>query len=382
MTCCVYEMKTAPGDVCLSCWWNLVSCGTTSPILVDVEDLGVPDLLAGNAAWRKVHPFASFPERTLRQIPFGGGYKFVEWVGGKTPILVYSPTGAPKGRLTLSDLVGEWMQGRHWEDGYQALGSLDIDKDGIIRGVELSSLYLWFDRNQDAVCDPNEIEPAADRLAELAYYVTPDVAGDVAIQQGAKLLSGKWVNTWDWWMNVWNYPIFGRPNRDGFSHYSLLFPHLEQVYDHSDPVMVYNWHITSGAPPKEGHFRFIGDSSGALMILLEDSGSCRADVFATLVAAVRRNNIALTWKAGPETTEAWLLPGGRIEGHTTSFNHNYRWVADPADATDHPIAGISDSKLNALWPDILAPDKLDPNETGHFYLRGSLSNKIPTVPLQ
>ena len=44
-----------------------------------------------------------------------------------------------------------------WENGFEALGSLDTDRDGELRGSELDPLALWFDRDRDGVAQPGEV---------------------------------------------------------------------------------------------------------------------------------------------------------------------------------------------------------------------------------
>lgn len=50
-----------------------------------------------------------------------------------------------------------------WSSGYEALGVLDTDGDGELRGDELNELALWFDTNRDGVSQPGEVK----RLAEV-----------------------------------------------------------------------------------------------------------------------------------------------------------------------------------------------------------------------
>lgn len=55
-------------------------------------------------------------------------------------------------------LIGEWSYGGKddgrgdklpWESGFDVLESLDMNRDGALRGAELNALGLWFDGNQD-----------------------------------------------------------------------------------------------------------------------------------------------------------------------------------------------------------------------------------------
>ena len=88
------------------------------------------------------------------------------------PLVVYDPNHT--GVITqASQLFGNWTFGgkriaslsvdsmgaaEPWRDGYEALASLDLDNDGSVRGEELRDLGLWFDRNQNGISEPGEVE--------------------------------------------------------------------------------------------------------------------------------------------------------------------------------------------------------------------------------
>jgi hypothetical protein len=101
-----------------------------------------------------------------------------EWkASNKTPLLVYDPEH--KGEITsASQLFGAWTFGGKsdgaaktaWRDAYEALGTLDTDKDGIVRDAELAPLALWFDADRDAISQPGEVVSAAEAgLTQLRY---------------------------------------------------------------------------------------------------------------------------------------------------------------------------------------------------------------------
>ena len=56
-------------------------------------------------------------------------------------------------------LFGTYTFQIFWDDGFQALASLDDDRDGVLRGEELKGIALWFDENGNAVSDPGEVQP-------------------------------------------------------------------------------------------------------------------------------------------------------------------------------------------------------------------------------
>lgn len=74
-----------------------------------------------------------------------------------------------------SELFGEWTFGgkNHsslstlssitpapWRDGFEALSSLDTNSDGWLTGEELSDIMLFFDYNQNGICDDGEMHSA------------------------------------------------------------------------------------------------------------------------------------------------------------------------------------------------------------------------------
>lgn len=80
------------------------------------------------------------------------------WLGADAAWLVYDPRA--RGRITsalqLFGSVTFWM---FWHDGYEALAALDDNGDGSLRGVELTGLALWHDRDRNGISDPGEVEP-------------------------------------------------------------------------------------------------------------------------------------------------------------------------------------------------------------------------------
>ena len=180
-------------------------CDTTagayawSPLLVDIGGLGYPDLLAGPDAWAKYRPVsAKAPGMIYRLFEMRPGENtFWEWVGPQAGILVYAPKGEmPSGRITGGSLFGNFTAGEQWPDGYRALATLcDRDGDGVVAGDELSEVAVWRDANTDAVIQPGEVVPSKTLLKQLVAK-SP---ATLFVEQGAVLLDGRVVPTWDWW---------------------------------------------------------------------------------------------------------------------------------------------------------------------------------------
>jgi len=60
--------------------------------------------------------------------------------------------------LQLFGSVTFWL---FWDNGYQALRSLDDDGDGRLRGRELAGLAVWRDANGNGISEPGEVAPLA-----------------------------------------------------------------------------------------------------------------------------------------------------------------------------------------------------------------------------
>lgn len=90
----------------------------------------------------------------------GTGPKRWSWITPDAAWLVWAPDDvAPiTSGLQLFGNVTFWA---FWRHGYEALGALDDDGDGQLRGRELRGLALWHDRNANGVSERGEVRPVA-----------------------------------------------------------------------------------------------------------------------------------------------------------------------------------------------------------------------------
>jgi tetratricopeptide (TPR) repeat protein len=83
------------------------------------------------------------------------------WISKDAGWLVYDPQA--KGKVTSAlQMFGSVTFWTFWDNGYQALRTLDDDGDGILSGKELDGLAIWHDANGNGVCDPGEVRPLSD----------------------------------------------------------------------------------------------------------------------------------------------------------------------------------------------------------------------------
>ncbi len=120
---------------------------------LDINNLALKDLTHFRPAMQieQVVEFNKFP------IDPSAKDKWTLWRGSaSSPLLVFDPEH--KGKIEKADqLFGNFTFGKRWLHGYEALASLDKNKDAMITGNELKDLALWFDVNSDGVSQPGEV---------------------------------------------------------------------------------------------------------------------------------------------------------------------------------------------------------------------------------
>ena len=80
------------------------------------------------------------------------------WLSRDAAWLVYDQkqSGRITSALQLFGNVTFWL---FWENGYQALATLDDNADGQLTGTELRHLALWRDANANGISEPGEVTP-------------------------------------------------------------------------------------------------------------------------------------------------------------------------------------------------------------------------------
>jgi hypothetical protein len=120
------------------------------------------------------------------------------WITPKAAWLVFDgkQTGQITSGLQMFGSVTFWI---FWRDGYQALGSLDANGDGLLNGTELNGLALWQDINGNGISEPGEVKPIAtygiDQLSCRGETTGP---GLKLSRQGVRFKDGSFRPTYDW----------------------------------------------------------------------------------------------------------------------------------------------------------------------------------------
>lgn len=114
------------------------------------------------------------------------------WVRGTTGILAWDPRGT--GRIERAQqLFGSYTWSIPWKNGYEPLSWLDDDRDGRLRGRELTGLVIWRDADQDGESDVGEVAPLA------AWGIRSlGVRGFSSCPDGVERSDGRVRPTWDW----------------------------------------------------------------------------------------------------------------------------------------------------------------------------------------
>ena len=97
------------------------------------------------------------------------------WVTKDAGWLVFDhkKTGKVDSALQLFGGVTFWM---FWDNGYDALRSLDDNGDGVLTAAELDGLAVWCDANGNGVCDPGEVRTLGE-LGIVALAFMPETKG-------------------------------------------------------------------------------------------------------------------------------------------------------------------------------------------------------------
>ncbi|MDX1918084.1 MAG: hypothetical protein SFT81_02955 [Candidatus Caenarcaniphilales bacterium] len=143
---------------------------------------------------------------SVSQFPLNPKYlnKWFIWrASAAQPLLVYDP--AHTGEITSAEqLIGNYSFGKHWENGYLALASLDLNHDHQLTSHELDDLGLWFDSNRDGVSQSSEVKSLTDLKVVRIYfknYQTDYLNGELNLKIGFKrvvrgnIISGE---SYDW----------------------------------------------------------------------------------------------------------------------------------------------------------------------------------------
>lgn len=120
------------------------------------------------------------------------------WLRPELGLLVWDPQHT--GRIeSARQLFGGYTFEIFRANGYDALAALDANGDGVLSGVELDGISVWFDRNGDGISAPEEVTPLRD-LGVVSLATTMDGHDGIhpTNAHGIALRDGRVLRTWDW----------------------------------------------------------------------------------------------------------------------------------------------------------------------------------------
>lgn len=158
-----------------------------SPIVLNMDGTG--KLMASNGEYR---PHTEMYSDRLAIFDFYGSGEpsLLEWVGPNDGLLC-----VPKadGRVDGTCLFGI---ANGYDDGYEELAvTRDANKDGVISGAELEGLYVWQDRNGNAIAGTKELKT----VQELG--ITEISVKHNNFKSSFKM-NGETCTSWDWWPSI------------------------------------------------------------------------------------------------------------------------------------------------------------------------------------
>jgi hypothetical protein len=163
-------------------------------IIRPITPIAIP--LEGNS-WSNVYD----PQSAVLFDADGSGIqKSWTWIRPEAGWLVYDHRreGKITSGLQLFGNVSFWC---FWENGYQALGALDDDHDGWLRGTELRRLAIWCDANQNGKSEMGEVRPlSAYAIVGLSCAAEQGVFSGQTIDynpRGCELSGGRFRPTYD-----------------------------------------------------------------------------------------------------------------------------------------------------------------------------------------
>lgn len=234
-----------------------------------------------------------------------------------------------------SALLGTRAFGTKWANGYEALASLDSNKDGQLVGTELSNLWIWVDANTNALVDPGEAKAAASYVKALNTVATVHPSGDAEAPKGAVLQSGAMVPSWDWWSAT--------PAMDAVVRSDGRVQVAPKVMGTSpDKAVVYVW---GKGDEVRGLLRFIAIGQDSYVVSLPFTASPSAGFFPCSVGRIHHSSAKpgkLEWKLQSNyggVSELAFVEGTplRLNGvngrEAMGTRESYSWEAVPMSGT-------------------------------------------------
>lgn len=164
-------------------------------VLIDMDKNGLAETLKGGD-WKKMPKNNHWIDlRYTRDLKLGGKVEKREWVGPDTGVFMI---GRKIGEVAVEDLVGTYTGGMDWDSGYDVLRQFDENSSERLAGDEMSELYIWVDKNSDAMSQEDEIFAAKDILDSIVLRPSELTGTKERSSDGVKFLDKTDGGTWEW----------------------------------------------------------------------------------------------------------------------------------------------------------------------------------------
>ena len=159
--------------------------GWVTPIVVSIEDASFDALV--DIASPVSFDFAGTGDARARG-----------WLTPSAAWLVWDPNR--RGDIQSGfDLLGQRTWAVFWRDGFEAMRSLDDNRDGELAGSELGGLALWRDANSNGVSEAGEVAPVSDfGVVALSVFGAEERPGLLAAPAGVRFENGVTRPLYDW----------------------------------------------------------------------------------------------------------------------------------------------------------------------------------------
>lgn len=173
------------GDYGTTSVYYVNGSGVVSPIILDLDGDG--KIEASNGKYMPHTCSFTDKDNAIMFDFYGNGFPVVmEWVGANDGLLCRpNADGTINGTCLFGTATGN-------EDGYDAMATLDIDKNGYLEGAELNELRVWTDKNCNGRADEGE-------LHTLQSLDITSIGVNHNNYTGTYVRNGKTYKTFDWW---------------------------------------------------------------------------------------------------------------------------------------------------------------------------------------
>lgn len=120
------------------------------------------------------------------------------WLKPETALLVWDPAGT--GKITDGrQLFGSRTWFVWFRDGYEALSTLDDNRDGKLTSAELQGIGVWQDKNTNGISDPGEVLTTQQAgIAAISTRAASGADGVLTSSGGIRFTDGRSVPSFDW----------------------------------------------------------------------------------------------------------------------------------------------------------------------------------------